>query len=219
MSGRCVAGRELLANKPGAWIRPVSRRDSEEVSEYERQFEDGSDPRVLDVIDIPLTASRPHACQTENWLLEPDEYWILVRKIGWAELLSFAERPQTLWIDGYSTYHGQNDEIARPLADKLPCSLHLIHVRDIQLKVFAPGASFGNAKRRVLAKFEYSGVQYWLWVTDPLIEREYLGQPDGTYPLGESCICVSLGEPFTKNGNECRYKLVASIIQRAVVLK
>ena len=74
LSGRCVAGREVLDAGPGSWIRPVSVRLSEEVSEDERQYQDGSDPRVLDIIDVPLIRHQPHACQTENWLLDPDYY-------------------------------------------------------------------------------------------------------------------------------------------------
>jgi hypothetical protein len=106
-----------------------------------------------------------------------------------------------------------NDQIAKPEADALPSSLHLVHVKGVSLTVFAPGAAFGNTKRRVQARFEFNGVEYWLWVTDPVIERQYLAQQDGTYGVGESCLCISLGEPF----NEHRYKLVASIIQKSVV--
>jgi Dual OB-containing domain len=75
LHGRCIAGRELLAGRPGEWVRPVSDREHEEVSEYERQYEDGSDPRILDIIDVPLIAPRASPHQPENWLLDPGMYW------------------------------------------------------------------------------------------------------------------------------------------------
>lgn len=218
MSGRCVAGREVLDTGLGSWIRPVSARHTEEVSEDERQCQDGSDPQVLDIIDVPLIQHQPHACQTENWLLDPGYYWTKTRQVGWAELQSYVETPLALWTNASSTYNGKNDEILQVDADRLPTSLVLIHVPSLDLKVFAPGASFGNPKLRVLADFQYRGVSYAFWVTDPVIERDYKAQGDGTYTLGECCLCISLGEPFQKqNGESCRYKLVATIIQRKCV--
>lgn len=215
MSGRCVAGREVLDSGPGPWIRPVSARPTEEVSEDERQYQDGSDPRVLDVIDVPLIRHQPHACQTENWLLDSNYYWARVRQVGWNELQGYVQNPATLWTNGRSTYNGANDEILRADADLLPNSLLLTHIPALELKVLAPGAAFGNPKRRVMAEFKHRGVQYGLWVTDPVIERDYKAKNDGTYHLGESCLCVSLGEPMQKqNGDWCRYKLVAAVIQR-----
>ena len=118
MSGRCVAGREVLDSGPGAWIRPVSARPTEEVSEDERQYRNGSDPRLLDVIDVPLIRAAPHACQTENWLLDPDYYWSRVRQVGWAELQHYVEDPATLWTNDRSTYNGANDEILQADADR-----------------------------------------------------------------------------------------------------
>lgn len=215
MSGRCVAGREVLGARPGGWIRPVSARPTEEVSEDERQYQDGSDPKVLDVIDVPLLRRHPHSCQTENWLLDPGYYWSKVRQIGWGELQNYVENPATLWTNGRSTFNGANDEILQATADALPNSLVLIHVAGLTLEVLAPGAAFGNPKRRVQAHFQHRRIPYKLWVTDPNIERDYKARADGIYQLAESCLCISLGEPMQKqNGESCRYKLVAAIMQR-----
>ena len=75
LHGRCIAGREFtLDNTPGAWIRPVSNRRHQEVSEYERQYSDGSDPQLLDIVDIPLLQHCPEEYQRENWLLDPKYY-------------------------------------------------------------------------------------------------------------------------------------------------
>ena len=214
-SGRCVAGREVLGTAPGPWIRPVSARPTEEVSEDERQYQDGSDPRVLDIIDVPLNLHQPHACQTENWLLDSGYYWTKVRQVGWAELQCYVENPATLWTNTRSTYNGVNDEILQADADALPNSLILIQVRSLELRVFVPGVAFGDLKRRVLAEFQHRGIRYALWVTDPVIESDYTARSDGTYTIGECCLCVSLGEPLQKqNGESCRYKLVAAVIQR-----
>lgn len=215
-SGRCLAGREILTAGPGPWIRPVSARPTEEVSEYERQYQDGTDPRVLDLIDIPLIEAKPHACQSENWLLEADSYWVKAGQVNWAQLQQFVEAPPTLWSNCSSTNIGLHDEMPRALADALPNSLHLIHVRNLQLQILVPGAAWGNYKKRVQGRFTHNGVDYWLWVTDPVIERQFLAREERTYDIGECCLCVSLGEPFKKSnsGDEFRYKLVAAVIQR-----
>lgn len=66
LSGRCVAGRELVADRPEAWVRPVSAREHQEVSEHERQYQDSSDPTLLDVVDVPLLEHRPKDYQQEE---------------------------------------------------------------------------------------------------------------------------------------------------------
>ena len=45
-------------------------------------------------------------------------------------------------------------------------------------------------------------------VTDPDYERRYLQEPNGSYPIGERFITVSLGEPY----RGYVYKLIAAII-------
>ena len=86
LTGRCVAGREIKGRKGGKWIRPVSSRPGREVDEYERQYEDGSDPCVLDIIRIPVKEPIPEAWQTENWLLHPEYYWKKEGTWSWFDL-------------------------------------------------------------------------------------------------------------------------------------
>ncbi len=207
LSGRCVAGKETDENTR-LWIRPVSDRPHQEVSEHERHYKDGSDVKVLDIIDVPLIRAQPNSYQSENWLLDPGYYWARQGRITWEQLFDFRDEPAQLWLNESSTFSGLNDRVALADAQSLENSLFLLHIENLSLRVFAPGEAFGNPKRRVQAQFWYNGVQYWLWVTDPLIERKYLASENGDYPLGECFLTVSLGEPHE---GFC-YKLVATII-------
>ncbi len=206
LSGRCLAGKEVGNQE---WIRPVSSREHQEVSEQERGYEDGSDPKVLDVIDVPVIEPRPHLFQQENWLLDERYYWSKVGQKSWDDLLELADE-ETLWINNQSTYNGLNDRVSLEEAAALDNSLRLVHVEDVELHVFSPGAAFGNSKRRVQGQFTHLGVDYQLWVTDPDYERRFLAKANAVYPLGESFLTISLGEP--KDGY-C-YKLIAAILER-----
>jgi hypothetical protein len=86
----------------------------------------------------------------------------------------------------------------------------------MRLRVLAPGKDFGNPERRVQGFFAYEGVKYGFRVTDLQIEDEYLKRVDGIYEVGESCVTVSISEPFRKsNGANYRYKLIAAIMPLA----
>ena len=209
LAGRCIVGREITDRQAGNWIRPVSARDGQEVSEYERQYEDGSDPRVLDIISIPVLEPRPGGWQTENWLLDPECYWRKEGTWSWFDLPALVDPVAPLWIDGCDTYQGSNDRLPAEPTGAETSSLRLIHAQRIELAVFSPGEAFGNRKRRVQGQFSHAGVDYALWVTDPAYEREYLAKLDGVYLLGECYLTISIGDPFQ---GFC-YKLVAAIIE------
>lgn len=70
INGRCVAGKEIAGGKIGAWIRPVSSQPAGELSEKDRCYENCHDPKLLDVIRIPMIKAQPHGCQTENHLID-----------------------------------------------------------------------------------------------------------------------------------------------------
>lgn len=207
--GRCVAGREILSDAWGGWIRPVSDRPHEEISWRERTYEDGSDPRVLDVIDVPLIEPRPGTFQRENWLLDPHWYWVKTDRVDPSALVELVDCNGPLWLNRSSTRQGMNDRVSVDDAAALETSLSLIHVEKLSIRVFTPGADFGDRRRRVQARFELGDAHYSLWVTDPVHERRFHAQADGTYDLGPSFLTISLGEPF----EDYVYKLVAAIIE------
>ena len=207
LHGRCIAGREWGDRRAGPWIRPVSARDGQEVSEYERQYQDGSDPRVLDILRIPLLEPRPKDYQAENWLLDPKYYWKKVGRLSWSDLALVVSPAESLWIDGHNTGNGCNDKIPLDLVAPVRNSLRLIRVDRMQLSVFAPGEAFGNNKRRVQGRFVHADREYALWVTDPAFERSYLARENGRYSIGAAYLTISLGEPFR---GDC-YKLIAAL--------
>ena len=210
LSGRCVAGKEITDSDIGGWIRPVSARPNEEVSEYERRYEDGSDPRVMDVVDIPVIRPNPKSYQQENWLLEPDLYWKKAGGAEWADLERLVDPVAPLWHNHDHTHAGRHDRIPTAVADTLRSSLRFLRADGLTVSVFAPGARFGNPKRRVQGRFRHDQTDYRIWITDPRYEREYLAKPDGDYQVGECFLTVSIGEPFE---NFC-YKLIAAVIER-----
>lgn len=209
LNGRCVAGRKFDGHNAGAWIRPVSDRESGEVSEYERQYEDGTDPQVLDIIDVPLVRPRPAAYQSENWLLDERYYWRKTGELSPSDLSRIVEPVEPLWLDGHNTYNGVNDKVPVTLLTEIQTSLRFIEVGALTLAVFAPGEAFGNAKRRVQGRFVHAGQKYSLWVTDPRYEKRYLAQSDGHYEIGDCCLTISLGERY----QDACYKLIAAIIE------
>ena len=207
--GHCVAGREFTDNVVGNWIRPISGRENEGVSEHERCYADGSEPALLDLIDISVNAACPHGHQTENWVLDPTKRWVKVGTVPWDDLGRFSSPGGALWIGGFQTFNGSNDRIPADRAERLPGSLMLVRTRQLRLRVFVPGMHFGDNTRKVQACFTREGIYYALLVTDPQIEREYLGKPDGEYQFGDSFMTISLGAEHTDGF--C-YKLGAGIM-------
>lgn len=205
-SGRCVAGRELIRGRPGAWVRPVSSRQKEEVSMSECHYEDESNPCVLDIIDVPLLNPRSNGHQKENWLLDSDYYWAKAGKYPWSSMDRLTDKDGTLWRNGYKTYNGLNDRIPLDMVANETSSLKLIFMENLQIKVF----QYYN-RPKVQAWFWFAGANYALQITDPVIEREYETREDGEYRLRNCYLTISLGEPF----NGYCYKLVAAVIRES----
>ena len=214
-SGRCVAGRELTPIGFGSWIRPVSARPTREISEEERRYKDGRDPRVLDIIAIEMTRPEPEGHQHENHLIDDEYYWVQQGVVSWQELTRGVEDPAgPLWVNGYSSFHGHNDRVPENLLSGLNRSLYLLRPDNLTLIVASEGGDFGPVRRRVRAQFDMCGHSYRIVVTDPWMERKLLSNPvDRETESKNTILCVSLGEVF----HGFAYKLAATVIapQRA----
>ena len=210
LNGRCVAGKEILSDgRIGGWVRPVSNRPNEEVSASERHYEDGTDPAVLDVLDLPLIRAHPKNYQQENWLLDPNRNWKKVESLGWGNLRQLIDPLDSLWLNGFSSANGLNDRFPIENSGSVQSSLRLIAVPKLELFVTTSKDFRGNLRQRVQGRLLYGGTDYWLRVTDPEYELNYSGMPDGQYSLGNCLLTISLGEPF----EGFAYKLIAAIIE------
>ena len=206
MSGRCLAGKEIRDGKLEQWIRPVSGREHQEISEHDRRYEDGTSAGLLDIVSIPMLNRVPHTYQSENWLIAEQHYW---KKAGTASLGQLEAAVDTvagpLWINGVSQ---SNDRIPEAQAATLTNSLLLVKPTNLRIRVAPKGDPTAPNKRGVRARFVLNWTEYSLVLTDPYVERKYLNGEDGTYPVPNAFLCVSLGEPF----NGYVYKLAAALI-------
>jgi hypothetical protein len=213
-SGRCIAGREVVQGGFGDWVRPVSARPTHEISEEERRFENGKQPKVLDVLSIEMKAHVPTGHQRENHVIDADYYWLRGGTVDWQELMGAVEKVTgPLWANNSSSYFGTNDRVDEAEANGLARSLFLIRPQNLRIIVVLEGAQFNNPRRRVRARFQLAGHNYCVIVTDPVVEEQYFALPNNEYPMPDAVICMSLSELHTdSHGHTYAYKLAAAII-------
>ena len=207
-NGRCIAGREVLVQGYGGWIRPVSERNTAEVSFSEYRHEDNQSPKLLDIMDVPLLKPDPKHHQTENHLIDKSLRWVRVGELPWGTLPQLRDRPATLWINSDHTYTGAFNCISQAEAATQHDSLALIRPETFAVEV-GSSTRDGRTKKTYRGNFRYNGTYYSLSLTDPVACEAFKPKDAGEYPLSDAYLCVSLTEPYDKDGR-C-HKLVAAI--------
>jgi hypothetical protein len=130
------------------------------LSEDERRYKDGTDPKLLDVIDVWMSEPKPHGHQTENHVIDDKIYWGFVRKATPEELAASVEAGGPLWENNSSSGNGLHDRISEANIGNFSSSLKLIDVTNFVISVDVEGAAFGNAKRKVRGHFKFDKVDY-----------------------------------------------------------
>jgi len=187
----------------------VSDRPHEEISESDRRYKDGQTAKLLDIVSIPMIKAKPSTYQSENYLIADQFYWTKSGVATWEQIEKAVDSVVgPLWFNGCSSSNGANDRIPEAEAAKLTSSLLLIKPTDLKIVVAPKGDPNAPEKRSVRARFALNGLPYNLGLTDPAMETAYLKGKNGTFPIAEGLLCISLGEPFKGHV----YKLAAALI-------
>jgi hypothetical protein len=212
LAGRCVAGKEWDGCNLGAWCRPVSARDRGELTAERWYFKTWRDPRLLDLIEVGLLGPRPSNFQTENYLVDESTRWKYAGHVSARHLLPALDRVTgPLWANGESTGSGLNDKVTAAVAERQKNSLVLVQPETLTVKVNTEGADVGNPRRRVRGHFSLAGCDYVLAITDPIVEKQIMSNPDGfSRELQNPILCISLSEKY--NAQNACYKLIAGVM-------
>lgn len=218
--GRCLAGKLYSRGKFGRWMRPISGRMDEALSESERQVGKnwmgvGVEPALLDILEFSILSPRPTNHQVENWLINPRMYMLRMGQITPNELLPVIDNPNSLWTVGSSSSRGSSDFVPEERIHEAVESLYLIHPELLSLHV-TTDEYMGRETRQVRGEFTYGGVIYNLKVTDPIVEAKYLATGDGIYKNVNALLTISLAEKIfvpKYNHSAGYYKLIAGVIE------
>jgi len=194
-SGRCIAGKEIGSSH---WIRPVSNRITEEISEIEMRYENGIIPKLLDIVKFEIIEKKPNRFQVENYLLDPKYYWTKTGEFEPSRLGELCDDSSKMWPNLVSSYQGINDRAPSSICDQYAHSLVLLELEESKIIVRTEGAEFNNPKRKVRFQFAINTKVYLLPVTDPEIERSYLAKPNNEYIInGTHYATISMGLPHS----------------------
>lgn len=196
----CVAGKEILGDgRYGEWIRPVNSQNYDNaISPEDMQLADGGQPKLLDVISIPLLEHVPEQShQPENYQIDNSQPWTKQGVLDKQELPALVDEAYDIWRIRRST---KTDRVWESCINEVNQSLLLI--RPESLTINASGW-------KVRANFRYNGEIYNMGVTDPEAESRYAAKEFVEIATDRVYLCLSIAaNPFRSS----YYKLVAAII-------
>ncbi len=204
--GRCVAGLRIDGN---GWIRPIGPSSSGELDFRHYRLPDGSEPQVLDLLEVELGHYKPEPHQPENYLISGRK-WRLLERPASKKYLNLLDSHLVQCPELFGNY---SDRVAYDTFVDKPAEVSLALVQPENLRWIIDQY---EEKRKTRAFFDFRGRIYDLAITDPRWKRRLSHLPVGTHALTKAglggneriLLTISLGEPFE---GFC-YKLVAAVI-------
>lgn len=195
---------EMGTSAKPEWVRPVSAYGHGELYLLDRRLPDGSEPAVLDVLQVRLAEPSPDGYHTENWLIAsgPDQ-WDREGRLQWTDLATLPQLMGPLWLDPSCS----SDRVSPGFAAGLSESIQLIYAPSVTTRVVT---NFSGARQH-RARFTHAGDEFDLVITDPWFESRFHARKVGeeAIDMGPCYLTVSLSHPYDGGYS---YKLVAAII-------
>ncbi len=214
MQGRCVAG---LRTDGTGWIRPVAPGGEDgtlHTADY--RLPGGSEPQLLDVIQIGCAEAKPQPHQPENQRISRTPWRLISRSAPNAVPETVRSLLLGSLVKGPLLLGNFGDKRDYGVLCLTPAASSLALVAPDNLRWCIKTGVRGN--RQTKAEFQLTHTPYCLSVTDPVWAQRLAHLPNGLYPREAASVgaseqilfTVSLSEPLEWN-NHC-YKLVAGVI-------
>ncbi|UWZ99601.1 dual OB domain-containing protein [Vibrio splendidus] len=223
--GRCIAGRrvEIVEGnkvKLGNWIRPVANdgtgKGALRVEMY--TYEDGSEAKVLDIVEVPISQAFPIDGQPENYAIDESKKWKKIKFLTSESIPRIKDTMESIWNDTSTDSY----KVAAKYDEQglISQSLCLIQPSNFMLTLSNDFDDYNNQyKRKTVASFDYLDVSYAnMSVTCPAVRRILTnrypneGQEAVTLSLNKGddyVLCMSLSPRFGRE--DLHYKLVATV--------
>lgn len=189
-NGHCIAGKGIDDN---IWFRPVNKDVSVGLSEKQIEYEDGTQPRLLDIIKIGLSTLKIEKHQTENYLLDDSVRWKKVGDLSMEQLDALCDSANTIWNNTENSSKGINDRIPECFENSIKNSLLLVKLSKSIMTVSQVVDSDGKQKKDTRIAFSLNGKNYKIAFKD----RNNPYYCVGEYPINTPhYVTISLGLPF-----------------------
>ncbi|MEO1607022.1 MAG: hypothetical protein AAFU34_17035 [Pseudomonadota bacterium] len=206
--GSCVAGIEIVDGQLASWIRPISHRQDQAISDNEKTYADGTSLQMLDVIEVAFDGHRPEHHQTENWLITNGVRWKKVGKATLGDVVGAVIPANTpLWRPAQSTYNGRHDLVSGAVAHAHDWSLALVQPETVDVDVVFNPFSENN---EVWVSFIWANTPHKIKLTDPVQFARFNTDVGDCYKLEQPLLCISLAHIWAQKNTAS--KLVAGLI-------